>query len=141
MRLPWRNYRQRRTLKRLEEITEKIRQMQHEEAIEINGPVDFAKRILGMKPFPYQAKLLEDASKRIVACMGRQTGKTTIIALKAIYFADTNEDITVLITSPSLRQSMIMFDRIATFVFSAAYLRNRVVRATGHLFILRTEVE
>lgn len=133
LRLLWRNYKQRRTLKRLEEIAEKVRQLQHEEAFEINGPADFAEKILGMKPFPYQAKLLEDASKRIVACMGRQTGKTTIIALKAIYFADTNRDVIVLITSPSLRQSMIMFDRIASFVFSAAYLRNRVVRATGTL--------
>jgi len=64
---------------------------------------------------------------------GRQTGKTTTIAVKAIYFADTNPNVTVLITAPSLRQSMIMFDRIASFVFSSAYLRNKVVRATRTL--------
>jgi phage FluMu gp28-like protein len=86
-----------------------------------------------MKPFSYQAKLLEDQSKRIVACMGRQTGKTTTIAMKAIYFADTNPNVLVLITSPSLRQSMIMFDRIATFVYSTPYLRNKIVRATRTL--------
>jgi phage FluMu gp28-like protein len=65
--------------------------------------------------------------------MGRQTGKTTTIAMKAIYFADTNPNVTVLITSPSLRQSMIMFDRIATFVYSVPRLRNKIVRATRTL--------
>ncbi len=97
------------------------------------SPVVFAEKVLGMKPFPYQARLLEDTSKRIVAVWGRQSGKTTTIAMKAIYFADTNPKVTVLITAPSLRQSMIMFDRIAAFVFSSAYLRNKVVRATRTL--------
>jgi phage FluMu gp28-like protein len=107
--------------------------LERQEEIEIKGPVDYAKKILGIKPFPYQAELLEDPKKRIVACMGRQSGKTTTIAMKAIIFADTNPKVTVLITSPSLRQSMIMFDRIATFVYSAARLRNKIVRATRTL--------
>jgi len=38
---------------------------------------DFAEKISNIKPFPYQVKLLEDNHKRIVACMGRQMGKTT----------------------------------------------------------------
>jgi phage FluMu gp28-like protein len=104
-----------------------------EEAVEISGPVDYAEKVLGVKPFSYQAELLSDENKRIVACMGRQTGKTTTIAMKAIYFADTNPNVTVLITSPSLRQSMIMFDRIATFVYSTQRLRNEIVRATRTL--------
>jgi len=104
-----------------------------EEAVEVKGPVDYAEKVLGVKPFPYQAELLLDENKRIVACMGRQTGKTTTIAMKAIYFADTNPNVTVLITSPSLRQSMIMFDRIATFVYSVPSLRNKIVRATRTL--------
>jgi len=104
-----------------------------EEAVEVKGPVDYAEKVLGVKPFPYQAELLLDENKRIVACMGRQTGKTTTIAMKAIYFADTNPNVTVLITSPSLRQSMIMFDRIATFVYSIPRLRNKIVRVTRTL--------
>jgi phage FluMu gp28-like protein len=95
--------------------------------------VDYAEKVLGIKPFDYEAKLLEDESKRIAACMGRQTGKTTTIGMKAIHFADTNPNVTVLITAPSLRQSVIMFDRIATFVYSSARLRNKVVRATRTL--------
>ena len=132
-RLLWRSYRQRRAIRKLEETEQAIRQIFTEEEVEIAGPVDFAKKILGVEPFSYQAKLLEDKSKRIVACMGRQTGKTTSIAMKAIHFADMNSAVTVLITAPSLRQSMIMFDRIVTFVYSSARLRNKVVRITRTL--------
>jgi len=91
--------------------------------------VEFAKKVLKIKPFPYQAKLLKDNKKRLVACMGRQSGKTTTIAIKAIYFAITNDGVTILITSASLRQSMIMFSRISSFVFTTP-VRNRVIRAT-----------
>ncbi len=132
-RLLWRSYRQRRAIRKLEETEQAIRQIFTEEEVEIKGPVDFAKKVLGVEPFSYQAKLLEDKSKRIVACMGRQTGKTTSIAMKAIHFADMNSAVTVLITAPSLRQSMIMFDRIVTFVYSSARLRNKVVRITRTL--------
>jgi phage FluMu gp28-like protein len=132
-RLLWRSYRQRRAIRKLEETEQAIRQIFTEEEVEIKGPVDFAKKILGVEPFAYQAKLLEDKSKRIVACMGRQTGKTTSIAMKAIHFADMNSAVTVLITAPSLRQSMIMFDRIVTFVYSSARFRNKVARITRTL--------
>jgi phage FluMu gp28-like protein len=133
LRLLWRSYKQRRALRRLPEIDKVVRQLQREEALGIKGPIDFAEEVLGMKPFPYQARLLEDASKRIVACMGRQVGKTTTIAMKAIYIAYTTPKVTVLITSPSLRQSMIMFDRIAAFVYSTPLIRSKMLRATRTL--------
>jgi hypothetical protein len=62
--------------------------------------------------------------------MGRQTGKTTSIAMKALHFTDMNPKMTVLITAPSLRQSMIMFDRIVTFVYASPRLRNKLARIT-----------
>ncbi len=95
-----------------------------------DDPVLFAELLLEFKPFPYQAKLLRDESPRIVACMGRQTGKTTIIAIKAIHHAYTNPNSTVLITSPSLRQSMIMFDRILKFIQSNPILSRSITRKT-----------
>jgi phage FluMu gp28-like protein len=110
-----------------------VRQLQCNEEIKINNVVDYTTQLLGLEPFSYQVKLLEDNSKRVVACMGRQTGKTTIIAVKAIYFAETNPNVTVLITSPSLRQSMIMFDRMTGFIYQTPRLRNRVLRATRTL--------
>jgi len=129
----WRSYRLGKLDKKVEEAGWKARQLLRQEEFEVKGPVDFAEKVLDIKPFPYQVKLLEDSNKRIVACMGRQTGKTTTIAMKAIHFADTNPNVTGLITAPSLRQSMIMFDRIATFVYSSANLRNKIVRATRTL--------
>jgi phage FluMu gp28-like protein len=90
---------------------------------------EFAEKTLKIKPFPYQAKLLQDQSKRLVACMGRQSGKTMTIALKAIKFAVSNKTVTILITSPSLRQSMIMFNRIINIIASSP-LKSRVTRAT-----------
>ena len=131
--LLWRNYKQRKALRKLPQIDKAIRQLQLQEALEVKGPVDFVQKILNTKPFPYQVALLEDPSKRIVACMGRQSGKTTTIALKAIYFAQANKGVTVLITSPSLRQSMIMFERIISFAYSSLYLRGKIIRATGTL--------
>ena len=78
-------------------------------------PVLFAK-LLGFKPFPYQERLLRDTSKRIIACWGRQTGKSTTAALKALHFAFTSSKRIVLIISPSLRQSELMFEKIRAFI-------------------------
>jgi len=99
-------------------------------------PVLFAECLLDFKPFPYQAEILADPSPRIVACLGRQTGKTTTIALKAVHFAYCNADTTTLIVSPSLRQSTIMFDRILGFVNGSRLLGGSVVRQTRTIFEL-----
>jgi len=111
-----------RSLKpRLEICQEKIRKL--------GDPVLFAEFVLKLKLFPYQERLLRDSSRRLVACMGRQTGKSTTIAIKAVHFACTNESATVLITAPSRRQSMLMFRKISSFVSKSA-LRKGVTRST-----------
>jgi phage FluMu gp28-like protein len=56
--------------------------------------------------------------KRIVVCWSRQAGKTTCIALRAIWFALTRPYTLTLIVAPTLRQSMIMSDRIQDFLTS-----------------------
>jgi len=86
----------------------------------------FAKAVLGWNPFPYQESLVRDQSNRIVCCWGRQCGKTSTIAIKAIHFAYCNPNVNVLIASPSLRQSMIMFDRILGFIYSGLILPSGV---------------
>jgi len=101
------------------------------------SPDEFARQILHIKPFPYQTNLLLDGSKRLVACMGRQSGKTSVIAMRAIHFAYTSDKATVLITSPSMRQSMIMFDRISTFVHSTKTLEQEVTRETRTVIQLK----
>jgi len=79
-------------------------------------PVIFSKLVLQFKPYEYQQKLLHDKSKRICACMGRQTGKSLTIAAKAIHFATINPKTTTLIISATLRQSTLMFEKIVNFI-------------------------
>jgi phage FluMu gp28-like protein len=93
------------------------------------NPQLFAETILNFKPFNYQQQMLNDKSKRIIACMGRQTGKTTTIATKAIHYAYTHPNTTTLIISPSLRQSMIMFDKIQTYTTNPI-LKKSITRKT-----------
>ena len=95
------------------------------------NPTLFTKLLLNFKPYPYQQKLLNDPSKRIVACMGRQTGKTTTIAAKAIHHAYTHPNTTTLIISPSLRQSMIMFEKIQNQINQNPTLTKSITRQTA----------
>ena len=79
-------------------------------------PVTFSKIILGFNPFPYQEKFLRDPGKRIIVCSGRQVGKSTAAAAKAIHFAATKNESTVLVVSATLRQSLLIFSKITGFV-------------------------
>jgi len=90
----------------------------------------FTETVLHFRLFDYQQKLMADKSQRIIACMGRQTGKTTTIATKAIHFAFAHKNTTTLIISPSMRQSMIMFDKILGFTHSNLLLRKSITRKT-----------
>jgi phage FluMu gp28-like protein len=67
---------------------------------------------MGFEPTPYQVKLLEDKSKRIVVVFPRQSGKTTTLSVRMIHYAFKNPHTLSLIVSPGLRQSMIVMDRI-----------------------------
>src|SRR3972149_6387087 len=95
-----------------------------------DNPPLFAQLAMEFEPFGYQEKLLNDKSQRIIACMGRQTGKTTTIATKAIHYAYSHQKTTTLIISPSMRQSMIMFDKILGFTHSNLLLRKSITRKT-----------
>jgi phage terminase large subunit-like protein len=103
------------------------------------NPALFAQAILNFKPFSYQEKLLNDPSNRIIACMGRQTGKTTTIATKAIHYAFTHPNTTTLIVSPSMRQSMIMFDKVLGFMQTNRFLKRSITRKTRTLIQLSTQ--
>lgn len=78
--------------------------------------VEFVKSLFGFLCTAYQATLLEDPRKRIAVRWSRQAGKTTCIALRAIWFALTHPKTLTLIVAPTLRQSMIMSDRIQDFL-------------------------
>jgi phage FluMu gp28-like protein len=80
----------------------------------------FAETFLKFKPTPYQAKLLDDEKKRIIVIWPRQSGKSTTLAARMIWYAATHERSLSLIVAPGLRQSMILMDRIQAFLMSMA---------------------
>ncbi len=63
--------------------------------------------------------MLRDESPLIAACCGRQVGKTTLAAIKAVHFALSRPDVRILIISAGLRQSMILFEKISDFTDAA----------------------
>jgi phage FluMu gp28-like protein len=100
----------------LDELYEEFGQLFAES---LKDAVRFARTFLNFKPFPYQEEFLRDDSQLIAACCGRQVGKTTLTAVKALHYALSKPLVRVLIVSPGLRQSMILFDKILEFVDSS----------------------
>jgi hypothetical protein len=70
---------------------------------------------LGIVPDPWQQALLEDPPKRVLLCCGRQTGKSTTVALVALHEAIYQAPALTLLVSPSLRQSMELFRKLHDF--------------------------
>jgi len=64
---------------------------------------------------------------------------STTIATKAIHYAFTHPNTTTLIVSPSMRQSMIMFDKILGFMNSNKYLKRSITRKTRTIIQLSTQ--
>ena len=109
--------RQRARLKRLQEELQQTRSQETAPNPALpEDPVQFVQALFGFTPKEYQASLLRDEKTRIVVRWSRQAGKTTCIALRAIWFALVHPKTLTLIVAPSLRQSMIMSDRIQDFL-------------------------
>jgi phage FluMu gp28-like protein len=90
-----------------------------EERLEVSDdPVEFCRKWFNLTLTEYQARLLRDKSKRIVVRWCRQAGKTTSLALRAIWFALKHPKTLTLIVAPSLRQSMILADKLQDFLTS-----------------------
>jgi len=101
-----------------------------------DDPVYFCEKLLKFPdgrpfiPYWYQAKILRSKSKRMAICSGRQIGKTTVIAAKAIHFAYMHPGTNTLIVSRGLRQSMHLFSFIQNFILDSPILRRSVSRMT-----------
>ena len=97
-------------------------------------PVIFTKALFDFNPFDYQKEFFEAAVKhrRIALVWGRQSGKTTAVALYAIFFAFTHagtaiSQTKVIIVSRGLRQSIIMFRTIKNFLHSSQVLKKSII--------------
>lgn len=97
-------------------IKELYNEIQNKSIQELLKPTIFCQIFLNWKPLSYQIALLNDASRQIVVRWTRQSGKTTTFAAKSLYFCITKPNSQALITSPGLRQSMIVSDKIEEIV-------------------------
>jgi phage FluMu gp28-like protein len=74
---------------------------------------------LQLIPYEYQVKFLKDMHSRIIVCAGRQVGKSLITAARAVWFAFARPGSVTLIVSPSLGQSILMFDKVLDYVLDS----------------------
>jgi phage FluMu gp28-like protein len=118
----------RRKLERADEIRREIEQEEPTPASQVpeftkentETASKFAEVFLKFKATDYQSKLLDDMKKRIIVIWPRQSGKSTTLAARMIWYAATHERTLSLIVAPGLRQSMILMDRIQAFLMSMA---------------------
>lgn len=77
------------------------------------NPVKFARQFI--EPDPWQADLLLSTEKRIMILAARQSGKSLICAIYSLWYALNNPGSVILVLSPSLRQSSLLFKTIIEF--------------------------
>ena len=69
------------------------------------------KAHLGINLDPWQADVMEYKGNCILRT-GRQVGKSTVVALKAVDFAIMNKGTTTLVIAASQRQASLLFEKI-----------------------------
>ncbi len=89
----------------------------------------FAKTIVGVELWPHQLEFMTCGNRIVVVASARQIGKSTACAIKAIHTAFSKQS-KVLVVSPSLRQSSLMFATIRQYIQEAELLRGSLVDDT-----------
>jgi hypothetical protein len=97
------------TLASLERRLNRLKQSHHFHRLTVDlDPVKMA-RIVGNEPDPWQVHFLQSEADNILVNCSRQTGKSTCAAIKAMHTVFRQRNATVLVLSPSLRQSGELF--------------------------------
>ncbi len=89
----------------------------------------FAKRIVGVELWDHQLEFMVNTKRIVVVASARQIGKSTACAIKAIHTAFSKQA-KVLVVSPSLRQSSLMFATIRQYIQESEPLRGSLVDDT-----------
>lgn len=87
----------------LEAAVKAIERRKTEEALD---PVLLARRI-GVPPDPWQAAMLRSAARQLIMLCSRQSGKSLVASLLALWTAIYKPGALVLILAPALRQSQL----------------------------------
>jgi hypothetical protein len=69
---------------------------------------------LGIEPDPWQLALLRSTSKRLLLNCSRQSGKSTVVALMALWQALYAPGSLILVLAPGLRQSSELFKKLVS---------------------------
>jgi hypothetical protein len=80
------------------------------------GPDWFCRDRLGFEPDEWQAKLLRSRSRQVILNMGRQVGKSIIVAALALHTALYRQGGLILVIAPSQRQSRELFIKVHGFL-------------------------
>src|SRR3990167_4159196 len=83
-------------------------------------PSEFARFYFDWTPIEYQTTALDSMDKKTLLLWARQTGKSTVAAMKALWYALWHDGATVLILSPKQRQSNRLFKKIRDFITISA---------------------
>lgn len=78
------------------------------------SPVLFARHV-GVEPDPWQQEALKSIDRELVLNCCRQSGKSTTAAIKALHTAISSPEATVVIISPTMRQSQEIFRMVDHF--------------------------
>jgi|SRR5829696_4415089 len=87
-------------------------------------------RDAGLEPDPWQADLLRTMPRRALLLCSRQSGKSTVTALMALWTAIYKAAALVILVSPSQRQSGELFRTVMGFLSRLEGPGCRVVTAT-----------
>jgi hypothetical protein len=71
--------------------------------------------MLGMEPDPWQAEFLNSEAPRILMNCSRQSGKSTVSAIRALHEALIKPGALVLILAPAERQAQELFSKVSAF--------------------------
>jgi len=85
--------------------------MIYEDLLRALDPVAFSRHI-GIEPDEWQADVLRYEGKRLLLNCSRQSGKSTIAAIKALHTGVYRPKSLILLVSPSLRQSQELFRKV-----------------------------
>lgn len=76
-------------------------------------------KLFQIQPYQYQHAIIQScltSNSHILICAGRQVGKSTILSLTAVIYALKHPNSLILILSPSLRQSLLLYQKVVKHV-------------------------
>jgi len=89
-------------------------------------PELFFTAVTGLKSCRYQTVFLRDKSQKIAMRVGRQGGKSTVVAVRTVFKAMMNNGHFSLLISPTLEQTGILFRKILRIVNTNPWIKQRI---------------